>query len=518
MNRSENIINTNMSYYTDFIKKRAVVSESPDLFVPNKEGDGEHWGGSRKICFIFDKEGNGVICKGTTHSKLQRLLWITSEDNEEEVMEVYTAQQLLYFLSLLDNVFYIKDGKSLAKEIEFNESKDDFETKSVRYRLGEYCVGRVFPEHFGVSFWNSNNSLNDTQRYAIFDMLTKLGHDPKKFIYETGPLEIQMSYDKFKDGGTVESKKDKDPIMDLSKELHTMVDPKVKKMVRNELQRGKKPYKPKKHIPWEWKSLIRQENTNNMESFKYYAFDWDDNLLYMPTKVIGEDSHGNELELSTGEYSLVKESVMIGKPSVVGGRILKSFPENAFNNFRRDDLFLNEAREAKLGPAWSDFVEAVNGGRIFSIITARGHSPNTFKSTIKTLIKEGKGGLNYYTCLDSLKSLREYSQSSNIRTDEELFENYIDNLCRYYPISHNVSTDIVLEHVHECKRDALGDFITHVNRVFEAFHPEFHNNVSNKFIIGFSDDDRTNIKTISESTFETSLEIYSTHNGIMERV
>lgn len=507
-----------MSYYKKYLENKGIVTESPDEFE-NKQTDKKNvYIDKGTICFIIDRDGNGIVAKNFTHNKLQNILWITDESNAEEVLDIYTSNNYLSFLKKLDDVFFLKDGKSVAKEVMYNMTKSDAFQNNVRFRLKEFAAGRVFPDSQGVSFWNGNNNLNDKQRHATVDILKKTGNDPSRFVYETGPLEIQMSVEEFLSGGNKQAKKDKDPLMDLSKELHTMVDPKVKKMVRNELQRGRKPYKPKKHIPWEWKSLIRQENTNNMESFKYYAFDWDDNLLYMPTKVIGEDSHGNELELSTGEYSLVKESVMMGKPSVVGGRILKSFPENAFNNFRRDDLFLNEARAAKLGPAWEDFVEAVNGGRIFSIITARGHSPNTFKSTIKTLIKEGKGGLNYYTCLDALKDLREYSQSSNIRTDEELFENYIDNLCRYYPISHNADTDIVLEHVHECKIDALGDFITHVNRVFEAFHPEFHNNVSNKFIIGFSDDDRTNIKAISESTFETDLEIYSTHNGRMERV
>jgi hypothetical protein len=40
---------------------------------------------------------------------------------------------------------------------------------------------------------------------------------------------------------------------------------------------------------------------------------------------------------------------------------------------------------AKPGPAWDDFVEAINNGSIFSIVTARGHNPNVLKRGVYRL-------------------------------------------------------------------------------------------------------------------------------------
>jgi hypothetical protein len=36
---------------------------------------------------------------------------------------------------------------------------------------------------------------------------------------------------------------------------------------------------------------------------KYYAFDWDDNLMYMPTKIILQDENGNEVGMSTEDFA-----------------------------------------------------------------------------------------------------------------------------------------------------------------------------------------------------------------------
>jgi hypothetical protein len=49
---------------------------------------------------------------------------------------------------------------------------------------------------------------------------------------------------------------------------------------------------------------------------------------------------------------------------------------------------------AKTGPAFDDFREAINNGSIFSIITARGHNPNTLKQAIYNYIIEGFNGIN----------------------------------------------------------------------------------------------------------------------------
>ena len=57
----------------------------------------------------------------------------------------------------------------------------------------------------------------------------------------------------------------------------------------------------------------------NMENFdieqdanplmKYYAFDWDDNILYMPTKIILVGEDGNKIGMSTKDYVKYKDKI-----------------------------------------------------------------------------------------------------------------------------------------------------------------------------------------------------------------
>ena len=36
---------------------------------------------------------------------------------------------------------------------------------------------------------------------------------------------------------------------------------------------------------------------------KYYAFDWDDNIVTMPTKIILKDDEGREVGMSTEDFA-----------------------------------------------------------------------------------------------------------------------------------------------------------------------------------------------------------------------
>ena len=38
-------------------------------------------------------------------------------------------------------------------------------------------------------------------------------------------------------------------------------------------------------------------------TMKYYAFDWDDNLMYMPTKIYLKDNKGKTVGMSTEDFA-----------------------------------------------------------------------------------------------------------------------------------------------------------------------------------------------------------------------
>ena len=57
--------------------------------------------------------------------------------------------------------------------------------------------------------------------------------------------------------------------------------------------------------------------------FKYYIFDWDDNILHMPTKIrmehLGEDGKWVPVEMSTATFALARADVEHYRPPSEGG-------------------------------------------------------------------------------------------------------------------------------------------------------------------------------------------------------
>ncbi len=56
--------------------------------------------------------------------------------------------------------------------------------------------------------------------------------------------------------------------------------------------------------------------------------------------------------------------------------------------------FIIDAMGAKPAAAWPDFVEAINNGSIFSIVTARGHTPSVLKEGVYNYIVSNTNGID----------------------------------------------------------------------------------------------------------------------------
>jgi len=42
---------------------------------------------------------------------------------------------------------------------------------------------------------------------------------------------------------------------------------------------------------------------------KYYAFDWDDNIVHMPSKIILESESGQEVGMSTADFATYRDKI-----------------------------------------------------------------------------------------------------------------------------------------------------------------------------------------------------------------
>lgn len=139
----------------------------------------------------------------------------------------------------------------------------------------------------------------------------------------------------------------------------------------------------------------------------FYFFDFDDNVAFLSTPAfIFHKESGQELKLSSGEFAQHSKTIGVVGPY----RDYKmDFCEQTgtFRCFRdqelsvvekllgRKQMFVEDLAAALgfpdvqwKGPSWSCFYHATLNRRPMSVITARGHHPDTIKEGIRLLVSE----------------------------------------------------------------------------------------------------------------------------------
>jgi len=266
------------------------------------------------------------------------------------------------------------------------------------------------------------------------------------------------------------------------------------------------------------KEGFKGEGTPDM---KYYAFDWDDNIVHMPTKIVLKTESGDEVGMSTDDFAEYRSQ--IGKePFDYKGNTILGFAEDPFRNFRTagDKDFLVDTMRAKLGPAFSDFREAINNGSIFSIITARGHNPNTLKQAVYNYIIDGFHGIDKDKLIKNLKKYRTFTDEGDM-SDDELIKSYLE-LCKFHPVSFGDETGAA--NPEEAKVRAMEEFVSYIKAMASVLNKKAYikNDVSNNFVpeqpsIGFSDDDIRNVEVMSKhfkDKPDNIVKTYSTAGGV----
>jgi hypothetical protein len=227
-----------------------------------------------------------------------------------------------------------------------------------------------------------------------------------------------------------------------------------------------------------------------------YSFDWDDNILFMPTKIHLEKKVGTEwipVLVGTEEFREIRNK--IGKDYRYGKNDLYF----AFKDFREYDAFLRDTKEAlrkkSFGPSFEKFKEALLYGNDFSIITARGNPPQSIKDGIKLII-------------DTLftNEEKEMMESNLYGTSIEQYLNLQD----YYPVTSEAfidefDTDIGVKSPEVGKMIALKTF---VERVVSAVKEMKDNPEYTGMSIGFSDDDLGNIESAEKYIEEELKKLY----------
>jgi hypothetical protein len=233
----------------------------------------------------------------------------------------------------------------------------------------------------------------------------------------------------------------------------------------------------------------------------YYAFDWDDNILNMPTTIYMEKKDGDRwipVNISTAKFAIIRND----KENY---RIFNNDPNIAFSEFtdygpRGKDAFLMDVKSAisnkNFGPSWNDFIKCLTHGCLFSIITARGHESESIRKGIEWIIDNVLTKEQHYQMYNYLlKYAHIFRIGEEVNYDRilkgipsknELVKIYLDN-CDFVSVS-SPSRGGSAEDPEKAKEDALIQFNIKINK--------FASSVGLKAKIGFSDDDLKNVKQI----------------------
>ena len=265
----------------------------------------------------------------------------------------------------------------------------------------------------------------------------------------------------------------------------------------------------RRHIPYVNEAVSTRD-------FKYYIFDWDDNILHMPTKIRLEhkedDGAWKPVEVSTSTFAMIRADVEHYRAPADGGW------RAAFRNFEDEpgkDRFMEDTIAAlekvehgeKPGPSYNALKKTLREGRLFSIVTARGHSPETIEKAVRVFIRYALSEQDREEMMSNLRGYRQWlDKVETFGSDAEELDYYL-GMCRYSAVTYDgfkermandpiykekLASATVASKPELAKEFAIRDFVEHVFHMLRRC-----GGLCRSVSIGFSDDDRGNVKSVS---------------------
>ena len=258
-------------------------------------------------------------------------------------------------------------------------------------------------------------------------------------------------------------------------------------------------------------SHVKSVNMNVAErDFKYYIFDWDDNILHMPTRIHLEkrqpDGSWRPHSVSTAAFAVVRNDHENYRPP-------DGVWENAFVEFQdtageSESRFLHDTRislervmagESAPGPSFETLRETLREGRLFAIVTARGHESESLKKAVRLFIDVVLTDAEREEMMANLRGYRAcFDGCTTFGTDEEELTYYL-NLNRYHAVT-NPSFKRWMAAATEggassgdAKPFAIRDFVEHVVKILSRTGAE---SLRRPISVGFSDDDVGNVRAV----------------------
>lgn len=248
--------------------------------------------------------------------------------------------------------------------------------------------------------------------------------------------------------------------------------------------------------------MVKEKKVNKLRT---YIFDWDDNILHMPTKIKMDKNVGGlwvPIDVSTEDFALIRGDVT--------WRLRNNDPNVAFSNFRGYTPFIEDVNLAiskkMFAPSMGKFREALVYANPFCVNTARGHTPKALKDGTFIFINK------VFTELEKKKMVESIKKRYDIGGDNQskIIESYLTECGEYYPVSSEEFREKFnilnggADSPEESKKVAIKDFIEKVLRDVGMMVDGGYQKLS----VGFSDDDIKNVKSVENLIIEELNEKY----------
>lgn len=236
--------------------------------------------------------------------------------------------------------------------------------------------------------------------------------------------------------------------------------------------------------------VVIKQYEKYIENLEYFIFDVDDNLLILNTPL-----HFQHFENGVWKNKNITSSDF--------AEIRKKYPDNYMDNIewkadqkyafiefgdigpRGSNAFLDDSiyaiKNKKFGPSWDVLIRALIEGRLFAIITSRGHEPSSIRSVIEYIVKnvltkneqeEMKRNIQKFNIFFNVKANDIISQYLNSCYFMGITSNAFVNDFNYFPQGKNLN---------QGKQDAINKFTTWVRK--------FAKRTKLPLSVSFSDDD-----------------------------
>lgn len=247
---------------------------------------------------------------------------------------------------------------------------------------------------------------------------------------------------------------------------------------------------------------------------KYYMFDWDDNILHMPTRIHLErktERGWEPVSVTTSEFARIRRDTVNYRPR--GGDWDSAFVDFYDVGRRGPRAFLDDTRVALKrvmegkgtgAPSFRSFKQALVEGRLFAIITARSHSSAAIRRGVEHFIERVLTAREKARMVRNLREyIRYFGGDPDLYTDRQVMENYL-SLNHYRGVTSPEFQKLAGrklgggESPERAKKIAIREFVKHV-----VHHMK--NRKGNEMVsLGFSDDDPHNVLAV-EAYLRTAL-------------